>query len=287
MSERRASLFLVRWWIHRPYRARLVSRLALVVVAAVVCMAPGVPALAQAPATAAVAATANTSATEAIAATETSATIAPSLSPDRLGARAQLIFTIHFAGGERGVPSPVLRSVLKFPAGLSLDIPNLRSCTVARLEMLGVSGCPAQSQIGGGHAVVEEYLGAQLAVENVTLWAFLGPLRNLQPTVEIFGESYAPLGEQMVLSANALSTRAPYGEGLELALPPIPTVPSGPNASILTFSLAIGATKHRRADANAVLVPSRCPAGGFPFAAEFTYADGSTGRAVATVPCPR
>jgi hypothetical protein len=218
---------------------------------------------------------------------ETSATIAAALSPDRLGARAQLTFTIHFAGGERGVPSPLVRTVLKFPAGLSLDIPNLRSCSPARLQARGVRGCPAQSRIGGGHAIVEAYLGSQLTVESVTLWAFLGPLRNLQPTVEILGESYAPLGEQMVLSANALSTRAPYGEGLELALPPIPTVPSGPNASILTFALAIGATKHRRADANAVLVPSRCPAGGFPFAAEFAYADGSIGSALATVPCPR
>ncbi len=218
---------------------------------------------------------------------ETSATIAPSLSPDRLGASSQLTVTIQFAGGERGVPSPVLRSVLKFPAGVSLQIPDLRSCSPARLQISGVSGCPVQSRIGSGHAVVEEYLGSQLTVEGVTLWAFLGPLRNLQPTVEIFGEGYAPFGEQMVLTANALSDRAPYGEGLELSLPAIPTVPFGPNASILTFSLAIGLKKHRGADANAVLVPSSCPAGGFPFAAEFAYSDGSTGSALATVPCPR
>jgi hypothetical protein len=218
---------------------------------------------------------------------ETHATIAAALSPYRLGARAQLTFTIHFAGGERGVPSPVVRSVLKFPAGLNLDIPNLRSCSPARLQARGVHGCPAQSRIGSGHAVVEGYLGSQLTMENVTLWVFLGPLRNLQATVEIFGEGYAPLGEQMVLTANGLSEPAPYGEGLELSIPPIPTVPPGSNASILTFTLAIGASGHRNANANTVLIPSRCPAGGFPFAAEFTYADGSSGRALATVPCPR
>jgi hypothetical protein len=218
---------------------------------------------------------------------ETSATIAPSLSPDRLGARAQLTFTIHFAGGENGVPSPVLRSVLQFPAGLSLDIPNLRSCSAARLQLRGPSGCPAQAQIGSGHAVVESYLGSQLVVENVTLWAFLGPLRNLQATVEIFGEGYAPLGEQAVLTASARSDRAPYGEGLELSIPSIPTLPSGSNASIVTFSLTIGASRHRDADANAVLVPSSCPAGGFPFAAQIAYVDGSTGSAIAKAPCPR
>jgi hypothetical protein len=222
-----------------------------------------------------------------VARAETSATIALSLSPDRLGARAQLTFTINFAGGEGGVPSPLVRTVLKFPAGLSLDIPNLRSCSPARLQTRGVRGCPAQSRIGGGHAIVEAYLGSQLTVESVTLWAFLGPLRNLQGTVEIFGEGYAPLGEQMVLSANGLSEPAPYGEGLELSLPPISTVPPGSNASVVTFTLAIGASAHRNVNANTVLVPSRCPAGGFPFAAEFSYVDGSSGHALATVPCPR
>jgi hypothetical protein len=222
-----------------------------------------------------------------VARAETSATIALSLSPDRLGARAQLTFTINFTGGEGGVPSPLVRTVLKFPAGLSLDIPNLRSCSPARLQTRGVRGCPAQSRIGGGHAIVEAYLGSQLTVESVTLWAFLGPLRNLQGTVEIFGEGYAPLGEQMVLSANGLSEPAPYGEGIELSLPPISTVPPGSNASVVTFTLAIGASAHRNANANTVLVPSRCPAGGFPFAAEFSYVDGSSGHALATVPCPR
>jgi len=241
-----------------------------VLVAVIGCAAPAAPALAE---------------TAAGAATETSATIAPSLSPDRLGAKAELTFTVDFAGGELGVPVPVQRAVLKFPAGLSLDIPVLRSCSAARLQISGPSGCPAQSQIGTGNAVAEVYLGTQLTVERVTLWAFLGPLRNFEPTVEIFGEGYAPLGEQVLLTASALVNRAPYGEGLTMSIPPLPTVPFGSNASILRFSLAIGAS--RRRNANAVLVPSRCPAGGFPFAAEFTYAGGSTGSAFATVPCPR
>jgi hypothetical protein len=221
-------------------------------------------------------------------AAETTATIAPSLSPDRLGARAGLTFTIDFAGGELGVPAPVLRAVLKFPAGLSLDIPELRSCSAARLELRGAGGCPGQSKIGTGHAVTKAYLGTQLTIENVSLWAFLGPLRNLQATVEILGEGYSPFAEQMVLSANALaSDRAPYGEGLELSIPPISTVPSGSDVSIVMFSLEIGTSGPRSADANTVLVPSRCPAGGFPFAAEFTYAGGATGSALASVPCPR
>jgi hypothetical protein len=241
----------------------------------VICAATAVPAPAEpaAPATFAV--------------PETSATIVPSLSPDRLGAKAELTFTIDFAGGELGVPTPLQRAVLKLPAGLSLDIPVLRSCSETRLQISGPSGCPPQSQIGTGNAVAEAYLGTHLTVESVTLWAFLGPLRNLQPTVEIFGEGYAPLGEQVTLTATALPNRAPYGEGLAISIPPLPTVPFGANASILRFSLVIGTHRRRSADETAMLVPTRCPAGGFPFAAEFSYADGATGSALATVPCPR
>ncbi len=218
----------------------------------------------------------------------TSAVITPSLSPDRLGAKGALTFTIRYAGGEFGVPSPVRRSVLQFPAGLSLEIPKLRSCTTARLRARGPSGCPAQSEIGSGHALVEVRAGTLILTEEVTLWAFLGEPRNLQPTFEILAQGYTPLDERMVFTGMVLPDEAPYGEELVLSIPRIPTLPLEPDASIVSFSLTIGASKRPgKHDANTVVVPSSCPLGGFPFAAEFTYADGSDGSARATVPCAR
>jgi hypothetical protein len=218
----------------------------------------------------------------------TSATITPSLSPDRLGARAALTFAIRYAGGEFGVPSPVRRSVLRFPAGLSLEIPNLRSCTAARLRARGARGCPAQSGIGSGHALVEAHAGSQILTEDVALWAFLGAPRNLQPTFEVLGQGYTPLEKRVVFTGIVLGDRVPYGEELVMSIPPISTLPLESDASIVTFSLTIGASKRRRTQgANSVIVPSSCPVGGFPFAAEFSYADGSNSSALATVPCPR
>jgi hypothetical protein len=218
---------------------------------------------------------------------ETFASIAPVLSPDRLGVKGALTFTIGYAGGELGVPSPVRRAVLRFPAGLTLDIPSLRSCSTARLEARGARGCPKQSEIGTGQALVEGNLGAQTLTEDATLRAFLGPPENLQPTFEILGQGYTPIGQQMVLTATALPDRPPYGEKLVMSIPPIPTLPSEPDASIASFSLTIGASRrHRTHSTNSVVIPSSCPTGGFPFAAEFTYADGSVSSAPATVPCP-
>jgi hypothetical protein len=218
----------------------------------------------------------------------TSATITPSLSPNRLGAKAALTFTIRYTGGQLGVPSPVRRSVLRFPAGLSLDIPHLSSCPIARLRARGASGCPAQTEIGSGHALVEAHDGTENISEETTLWVFLGPLHNLQPTFEILSQGYTPLDERMVFSGTVLTADAPYGEELVLSIPPIPTLVFEPDASIVTLSLTIGASGHHRASgANTVLVPSTCPEGGFPFDAEFTYADGTGGSALATTPCPR
>ncbi len=219
---------------------------------------------------------------------QTSATIAPSLSPDRLNAKGSLTFTIQYAGGAFGVPSPVRRSVLQFPAGLSLDIPSLHSCSAARLRARGASACPAQSELGSGSALVKVHAGSLTIAEDVTLWLFLGPPHNLEPTFEILGQGYTPIDERMVFSGEVLPDRAPYGEELVMSIPAIPTLTFEPDASIASFSLTIGTSGGHRAQrtSNTVTIPSSCPLGGWPFAAEFTYADGSAGSALATVPCP-
>jgi len=216
----------------------------------------------------------------------TTAAITPSLSPDRLGAKAALTFTISYAGGQFGVPSPVRRSVLRFPTGLSLDIPHLSSCAAAHLRARGASGCPAQSALGSGHALVEAHAGSQTITEDVAMRAFLGPPQNLRPTMEILVRGYTPLDERMVLTGTVLPDRAPYGEELVMSIPPIPTLPLEPDASIVSFTLTIGAARPRTDGANTLLTPPSCPVGGFPFAAEFTYADGSRGTALAEAPCP-
>jgi hypothetical protein len=215
----------------------------------------------------------------------TSASISPSLTPDRPGARAALTLTIGYTGGEFGVPSPVRRAVLRMPAGMSLYMPSLHSCQAARLRARGASGCSARSRIGSGRALVETRTGSQIVGESIALRAFLGPPDNLRPTLEILAQGHTPLDERVVFSGSVRDEHAPYGEALVLSIPPVATLPLAPDASILTLSLTVGASMARRED-SAVLVPKRCPAGGFPFAATFTYADGSTGNAAARVPCP-
>ncbi len=217
----------------------------------------------------------------------TTATIRPSFSPDKLGAKAAFTFTVHFAGGELGVPSPVRRAVVHFPAGLTLDVPKLKSCSKARLQARGARGCPAQSQIGTGRALADVHAGSSVESEEAAISVFVGPPQGANPTIEILGQGYSPLDERVVITATALLDNPPYGEKLVMSVPAIPTIPLEPNASAVSFSVTVGgkaARKHH--NPNTVLLPTSCPTGGFPFAAEFTYENGFTSTSAATVPCP-
>jgi hypothetical protein len=220
---------------------------------------------------------------------QTSATITPSLSPDRLRARASLTLTIRYSTttiGLFGVPPPVVRTAVRLPAGLDLDIPSLLSCSPARLRSRGPGACPAQAQIGHGNALIETHVGTVNLPEPIALNAFLGPLQGGQQVLDILGQGYSPFDERLVFTGAVLFVAAPYGEELVLSIPSIPTLRFEPDASIVTFTLTIGAHGRAARHANTLLVPSTCPAGGFPFAAEFTYADGTSGSALARAACP-
>jgi hypothetical protein len=215
------------------------------------------------------------------------ATIDALFHPDRLGAIGALTITIDFAGGALGDPSPLRRSVLRLPTGLGIEIPHLRSCDPHRLQLLGARGCPAQSRLGVGRALVKALLGSQQLSENLSLWVFLGPLRNLQPTFEMLAQGYTPFDERVVLSGTVLPDNPPYGEDLVLSVPAIGTLPLEPDALLASMSLTIGSPRRSARESNTTIEPTRCPPGGFPFAAELSYADGSTQDVSTATPCPR
>jgi hypothetical protein len=213
--------------------------------------------------------------------------ISSTLSPDRLGARGALTVSIHIAGGEFGVPVPLRRAVVRFPAGMSIEIPHLRSCSTEHLQQLGGGNCPRQSKLGQGHALVQTRAGAETISENVALSAFLGEPRNLQPAFEVLGEGTAPVSVRMVVTGAVLTDHAPYGERLMMSIPPILTLPLAPDGSLVDFSLTVGARRGKPGTMNAVVVPRKCPVGGFPLTGEFVYADGTSGSDRTAIPCPR
>lgn len=243
--------------------------LAAVVLAALAVCCAGAPAAAQAE--------------------EATVSIHPSLIPDRLGASTVFTLAFRFSGGEEGVPPPLRKVVVRLPAGLHIDVSGVKTCQPASLRRKGPSGCPSRSLVGTGHALLRVHAGSQSLPEQAALSIFRGPSREGLPTFEIYGHGNTPLDQSQVSTAILETDKAPFGWRTVTTVPPIPTVMYEPNASFISTSVTFGAihgapTAH--AAGGSIVMPRTCPAGGFPFATEVTFEDGTTATASATVPCP-
>jgi hypothetical protein len=220
---------------------------------------------------------------------QASVSMRPSLTPDRLGASTALTLAFRFSGGEEGVPPPLRREVLRLPAGLGIDLRGVGTCTQGLLRRKGAAGCPSGSLIGHGHALLEARTGSLTSPEEVTISIFRGPDQGGRPVLEIFGQGETPLDESSVSTAVLTGDSSPYGLKLTVSTPLIPTLIYEPDASFASLSLTLGGVVHSpraHAAAGSILVPRSCPAGGFPFAASFAFADGSATSASATAACP-
>ena len=221
--------------------------------------------------------------------TATSASMRPSLLPNRLGASTALTLAFRFSGGEEGVPAPLSGMVVRLPAGLRINLRGVGTCTRSLLQHRGAAGCPVGSLVGRGHASMSVHAGSLAVPEEATVTIFRGPNRGSRPTLEIFGQGETPLDQSSISTAVLEPNSAPYGSKLTVSIPPIPTLVLEPNASFVSLSLTVGGVgrgPRAHTAAGAILVPRSCPAGGFPFAASFTFADSSTASASTSVACP-
>jgi hypothetical protein len=213
----------------------------------------------------------------------TTASTHASFAPNRLGASTALTLSFGFSGsGEEGVPAPLSGMVLHLPAGLTVNLRGIGTCAKSRLQSKGAAGCPSGSLVGHGHALMKVHAGSLAVPEEATVTIFRGPNRGGDPTLEIFGQGETPLDE------STISTGVLAADKLTVSIPPIPTLVYEPNASFVSLSLTVGGAGHgpRAHAADVIVVPHSCPSGGFPFAASFMFADGSTAGASAKVACP-
>ncbi len=223
------------------------------------------------------------------AAAATGASIRPSLLPNQLGASTALTLAFRFSGGADGVPAPLSAMVVRLPAGLTINLRGVGTCTKARLEGRGAAGCPAGSLVGHGHARMSVHAGSLAVPEEATITIFRGPDRRSHPTLEIFSQGETPLDQSSTSTGVLEPDSSPYGSKLTVSIPAIPTLVLEPNASFISLSLTLGGVgrdPRAHAAAGTILVPHSCPVGGFPFAASFAFADGSAASASATAPCP-
>jgi hypothetical protein len=232
------------------------------------------------------------------AATTETAKLQASFSPNRLGASTTIGFGFSIATSEGLAPPPLTNISLHMPAGMNYTSTTLglAICTPATLQRVGPSGCSPNARLGYGNATVEVPFGTGAGKELPEIQAWMGPPNNGNMVVLFYANGQTPVYAQLVFGGEVLPSTGIFGSQLTTIVPPIPSVPNGPDVSIVSVKATIGPERlvyykrvHGRRVAfhpRGIAVPEHCPSGGFPFSADFAFQDDSSTSASATVPCP-
>jgi hypothetical protein len=227
------------------------------------------------------------------------ARIHASFSPEKLGSRSTV--SIGFSVGSAQDPTVThLTSVdFRLPNGVTNGLNALgpETCTAAMLELGGLGGCPANSVVGTGEAAVIVRLGSENLIEHVSLTILMAPAANEQTELLFYSAGTVPVISQLVFKAQLLGDSGLFGALIEAEIPPIPALPGAPDAALISMNAVIAPKNliyHKREHGVIVAyspegfdTPPTCPAGGFPFAVNFTFSSGARESATTRVPCPR
>jgi len=222
-----------------------------------------------------------------------------SLSPERLGRPSTI--AVHFAvvAPPGQVPSPVTGMALMLPAGLSVSTSELglATCRPSQLSSNPIHGCPGNSQIGMGHATAVVAFGTSLVSERVKIALYSGPLQDGDPLVLASASGKHPVIADIVFGGRILSVPKPFGSALDLTLPIVPGLPGGPDVALVSMTTTLGPRgitytetvrgKLIRFHPRGIVLPTRCPQGGFPFSLQLSFADGTSAASKVRVRCPR
>jgi hypothetical protein len=222
-----------------------------------------------------------------------------SFSPDKPRASTTITFGFTIAASTPGeVPSPLRSIHLHLPGGLGLarNTLGLAICDPLKLYGHGPEGCPENSRMGFGKAIAEIPYGPEIVREAASVYAYRGETQNDHVTILFYTTAVEPVYADLVFPGELVEDTGPFSGTLETEVPLIPSVPEGPNVSVAQFSSTFGPqglvynreingrTVHFQP--RGVTVPRRCPRGGYPFAADFAFEDGSRQTVHSTAPCP-
>lgn len=231
-------------------------------------------------------------------ATSEVASLHASFSPDQLGAPTTISFGFHLGTTEGTAPPPLTSIDLQMPAGMNYTTTTLglAICNPAALLASGLAGCPANSRLGYGSALVEVPFGTGSGHEIPEVQALAGPSPKGNLVVLFYANGLYPVDAQLSFSGEVLPDTGRFGSQLATNVPLVTSVPDGPDVSVVSVQSTIGPshlTYYRHSHGKlvpfhprGVSAPERCPRGGFPFAASFTFQDGSSTTAQTTVRCP-
>lgn len=220
------------------------------------------------------------------------------LFPERLGHGTTVEFAFNIAATRGAVPSPLTWIELRYPKHFGLVTSGLgvASCSEQVLSELGPDGCPSRSLMGEGTATAEVPLADQVVLERANTKIFMAPLDGENIGVEFSVVGYSPIAADLIFPGLLLPAEPPYGGDLSIPVPLQESFSGGPDVSVVRVSSTIGPLgltyyEHRhgkllRYTPSGIVLPPRCPAGGFPFSITLQFVDGTSAISDTKVPCP-
>jgi hypothetical protein len=220
------------------------------------------------------------------------------LQPERLGTGTTIIFGFQITGSGDRVPSPLTEIDLRYPGNLGIEGSGLGvdECLRPTLEALGPAGCPVDSRMGYGSALVEVPFGPLIVRETATTKTFMAPISRGRLALLFYADGESPISAQIVFPAVITTAPSPFGGSLDTTVPLVPSVPQAPNVAVVRLRTTLGPlhlTYYKRVRGRrtaytprGIVLPRSCPQGGFPFAAHFGFEDGTHTTAATNIPCP-
>jgi len=226
------------------------------------------------------------------------ATLGGVFTPERLGGRTTLDFSFSFSAPVGQVPPPLTQVELSYPDNLGIGLSGLglATCTASVLEAMGPSGCSPNSVMGFGEALTGIVLGSTPIEENAPITILRTPDSEGHFSLLFFAEGTTPVDTHILFPGLLLPASAPFGGKVSIGVPLVPTLPGAPYISVIQIHATLGphkVTYYEQAGGKTlayqpkgILLPVVCPRAGFPFAAQFSFLDGSVATARTSVPCP-
>jgi hypothetical protein len=151
--------------------------------------------------------------------------------------------------------------------------------------------------MGFGTTLVAVPFGPEIVRESAGVSIYMGPAEGESTTVLLFGESRSPVFAQILMQGELLDGAGAFNElALKTSIPVIPTVPGARDVAVTQMRLSLGPkglTYYKRVRGRRVgyqprgmVLPKKCPAGGFPFHSKMYFQDGSVVTQTLVVPCP-
>jgi hypothetical protein len=212
--------------------------------------------------------------------------------PERLGSATTVTLGFQIWTDDGQAPSPLTGVDFHYPSDLGIATSELgvASCPIASVESDGPSICPPDSVMGSGSALVAIPVGGGVQAETASLALLAGPSQEGYVRLLIAATGKSPVIARVVMSSLLLDG------ALKLTVPLIESLPGAPDVSFVRLHVTLGGNltyyERRRGKTIAykpkgVVLPERCPRGGFGFSASFTFEDGTLARAHKTLACPR